>query len=273
MDRPLIFSVQRYAIFDGPGIRTTVFFKGCPLRCAWCHNPESQSFAEEELFYPERCVHCGRCREGCPRDARQTVGASYEPEALLRLLLRDRAFYESSGGGVTFSGGEVMAQDEEYLLALLRPLQRQGVSVAIDTCGHAPYARFEAILSYISLFLYDIKAMDADLHRRYTGADNFLILENAHRLCRAGARLNARVPVIPGVNAEDGEMRAIARFVAEKMGGCPVSLLPYHALGAEKAHRLAGREAASFAPPSDQDMARIAKIFAAEGLAEVRIGG
>ena len=206
MVTPLVIDLQRFSLHDGDGIRTTVFFKGCPLSCEWCHNPEGQRFEREWMFYKDRCIGCGRCREGeltedtCPSGARELVGRAYTLAELMRLLTRDRQCYEVSGGGVTLSGGEVMAQDMDYVAELARRLAREGISVNIDTCGLAPWSAFERIMPYADTFLYDIKAMDPQVHARYTGVDNALILDNLKRLSAAGARINIRVPVIPGVN-------------------------------------------------------------------------
>ncbi len=275
---PLIFNIQKFSIHDGTGIRTTVFFKGCPLRCAWCHNPESQSFAPEWLRRPERCIHCGGCEKGesCPTGAREAVGQTYPLDALSALLMRDRVFYDGSGGGVTLSGGEPMAQEGGYVPALVRRLARRGIRVAIDTCGHAPYALFEAMLPYVDTFLYDIKAIDPALHARYTGVSNELILANARRLSADGAHINLRVPVIPGVNADDAEMGRIIRFARENMRAEQVNLLPYHALGRDKAARLEGRESAptaDFVEPTPEAMRAVQRAWLDAGFERVYIGG
>jgi len=295
---PLIVNIQRFSIHDGAGIRTTVFFKGCPLRCAWCHNPESQSFEPEQQYYPERCVRCGRCAEGCPAGARETVGKGFSASALCALLERDKAFYDGSGGGVTLSGGEPMAQDGAYLLEVAKRLTQRGVRVAIDTCGYAPYERFLAVLPYVDTFLYDIKAVDSALHERYTGAANGLILANARRLSDEGARINVRVPVIPGVNipgsaiaepkrddserdnserddaeTAGSEMGRIIRFVRESVRTGQINLLPYHRLGRDKSARLGGRRGASLAEPTPEAMEAVLSAWQEAGFENVLIGG
>ncbi len=279
MDTPLVIDLQRFSLHDGDGIRTTVFFKGCPLSCEWCHNPEGQRFEREWMFYKDRCIGCGRCREGeltedtCPSGARELVGRAYTLAELMRLLTRDRQCYEVSGGGVTLSGGEVMAQDMDYVAELARRLAREGISVNIDTCGLAPWSAFERIMPYADTFLYDIKAMDPQVHARYTGVDNALILDNLKRLSAAGARINIRVPVIPGVNDTPDEVRAMIEFVRANVKAVRVSLLPYHRLGSDKCERLEGHQAHEFAVPSNEHMEELAGQWRAAGFADVRIGG
>jgi pyruvate formate lyase activating enzyme len=269
---PLIFNIQKFSIHDGAGIRTTVFFKGCPLRCAWCHNPESQSFAVERFHYPERCIGCGRCAEGCFSMVYETVGKTYPAAELCALLERDRIFYDSSGGGVTFSGGEPLAQDEAYLASVAERLSRRGIRVTIDTCGHAPYARFQALFPFVDTFLYDIKLIDDALHERYTGVSNRLILKNARRLSEDGARIHARVPVIPGVNMHDAEMRNIIGFVRENMRAEEIHLMPYHRLGQDKNERL-GRQCALFDEPAPSDMQTVLSAWKEAGFENIHIGG
>ena len=197
---------------------SAVFFKGCPLNCEWCHNPETQRYKREMQFDPEKCTGCGVCVESCPqkalsmkegkpavrRDActlcgrcenvcpagiREAVGREYTVKELVKELMKDQIFYEDSGGGVTFSGGEAMAMDLDYLLSVAKELRRQDVTLTIDTCGYVPYEKFQAILPYVDTFLYDVKVMDPELHRKYIGVDNGLILENLIRLARDGARI------------------------------------------------------------------------------------
>lgn len=279
MDTPLVIDLQRFSLHDGDGIRTTVFFKGCPLSCEWCHNPEGQRFEREWMFYKDRCIGCGRCREGeltedtCPSGARELVGRAYTLAELMRLLTRDRQCYEVSGGGVTLSGGEVMAQDMDYVAELARRLAREGISVNIDTCGLAPWSAFERIMPYADTFLYDIKAMDPQVHARYTGVDNALILDNLKRLSAAGARINIRVPVIPGVNDTPDEVRAMIEFARSNVKAVRVSLLPYHRLGSDKCERLEGHQTHEFEVPSNEHMEELAGQWRAASFADVRIGG
>jgi len=246
MITPLIFDIKRTSTVDGPGIRTTVFLKGCNLDCFWCHNPEGKSPEVQIAFFSEKCVGCGvcartcsspamctacgRCTETCPAQARRLYGRVYAPEELFAILCADRAYYEATGGGVTFSGGECMLYPE-YVSTLSRLCREQGISVAIDTAGNVPYFHFEAVLPYVDMFLYDIKCLDDALHRHGTGCGNVRILENLERLRTTGKRILIRVPVIPGFN-DDAEVERIKAYCAER--GLPYELLPYHEIGESK---------------------------------------
>ncbi|MBR3848704.1 MAG: glycyl-radical enzyme activating protein, partial [Oscillospiraceae bacterium] len=214
-----IFDIQRSSFHDGPGIRTTVFFKGCNLACAWCHNPESQSFLKETLNFPDKTTPCGR---------------DYTADEVFETVLRDELFYEASGGGVTFSGGECMLQ-LDFLLEILKKCKEHGLHTAVDTAGNVPWESFEKVLPFTDLFLYDIKTMDDSLHKKYTGVGNGLILENLSRLFKSGAKIWIRIPVICGINDSEEEMQKICTFL--NAIGIPeaVELLPYHALGEGKA--------------------------------------
>ena len=199
-----ITNIQKFSIHDGDGIRTSVFFKGCPLKCEWCHNPETQRYEREIQYDPDKCTGCGscvrvcpshavvledgkpvtdrkactlcgRCENFCPAGIREVVGKEYTVKELVRELMKDQIFYEDSGGGVTFSGGEVMTMDMDYILAAARELHRQDITLTIDTCGYVPYEKFESLLPYVDTFLYDVKVMDPEIHRKYIGTDNKLI--------------------------------------------------------------------------------------------------
>lgn len=257
---PYIMNIQKYCVHDGDGIRTTVFFKGCELRCKWCHNPESQPFEPSRMVYAER-------------GETELIGRQYELKELVRLLERDLPFYEQSGGGVTLSGGEVMQQEGDYVLRLTRTLYEHGISVNIDTCGLAPWERFEAILPYVDTFLYDIKHIDAKAHEELTGADNTVILDNFSRLIRAGARINVRLPIVPGANADPKAISALAKYLKATAFGAinKISLLPYHKTGSEKYRRL-GKEATIYAVPDDEDMKKLENIFHEQGFLNVSIG-
>lgn len=236
MHTPLIFNMQGFSLDDGPGIRSMIFFKGCPLDCQWCHNPEGKSFGAEEVFHESSCKCCGRCKAGleCIYGAKETVGVAYPIDEVIKKVLRDRQLFEVSKGGVTLSGGEVLAQDGEYLLALLKQFKRQGVHVAIDTSGYAPWEKIDALMPYVDLWLYDLKTASPDIHIQYTGVDNALILSNLQKLSDAGARIWLRVPMIPGVNMEQQEINRmidIARNIARIE---QVNLLMYHRMGQDK---------------------------------------
>ncbi len=271
-----IFDIQRSSFVDGPGIRTAVFFKGCNLRCAWCHNPESQSATPQLLVYGDKCVGCGKCLEKCPHDltscelcgkcelycpaeARRVCGKEYTADELLTEILADKLFYETSGGGATFSGGECMLYPD-FLAELLQKCKAQGVHTAVDTAGHVPFAHFERVLPFADMFLYDVKSMDAEVHKAYTGVDNALILDNLGRLLERGARVWIRMPVVADVNDNEGEMHALAAFLEKH--GLPekIELLPYHAMGESKA-RAIGREPQIFKAPDKERLAALASLL------------
>lgn len=268
----LLFDIQRASTADGPGFRTTVFFKGCNLRCAWCHNPESQSFQPQLLFYQDRCTHCGACRHVCPhalekctlcgqcalvcpQEARKLCGASYTVDQVMKSILPDRLFYQTSSGGATFSGGECLLQPD-FLKALLSACRAEGIHTAVDTAGAVPFEVFEEILPLTDMFLYDVKCMDPLRHRQYTGQGNELILENLSRLLRMGQRVWVRVPIVPGVNDTLDEMRALRAFLLTNGYPEKVELLPYHSMGEAKTRAL-GREAHLFTPPSPDQMSAL----------------
>ena len=289
-ERPLIIDVKRHAIHDGPGIRTTVFFKGCPLNCLWCHNPEAISPDPEIGFYPDDCIGCGKCAEVCPNDAIQMdspgridrmlcqrcgkcadvcpgtglrkVGTYYELDQLVELLLRDRTYYEVSGGGVTLSGGEPTFY-MDYAGQLLRRLKEQGIHTAIQTAGCFDYTAFQTnILPFISLILYDIKLIDPEKHRFYTGSGNRVILENFRRLIKdSPAPMIPRIPLIPGITATPENLQAISDFLQE-CGLTRCWLLPYNPLGFSKRENI-GKEAMELPTEwmSEEEKARCEEIF------------
>lgn len=260
----LIFDVQRGSTVDGPGVRTTVFFKGCNLRCAWCHNPESQNRQPEMLYYRDKCTGCGKCTSVCPHkgetctlcgtcalycpaEAKQICGRLASEEELLSEIRKDIPYFVTSGGGATFSGGECLLQPE-FLSALLKGCRAEGIHTAVDTAGNVPFSVLEAILPDTNLFLYDIKAVTPELHRQYTGADNARILDNYKKLLQSGAEVWVRVPLIPEVNANEEEFSKIAAFL-KKYPPERTELLPYHALGGNKYRALTGEEPPRFSVP------------------------
>ena len=272
----MIFDIQHGSFVDGPGMRTSVFFKGCNLRCAWCHNPESQSFQPERLFYEEKCTHCGLCEQVCPTGtadcklcglcqryceagARKICGREYSVDALMDELLADRDFYSSTGGGITFSGGEPMLQPD-FLVQVLECCAQEGIHTAVDTAGHVDWAVFERILPVTDLFLYDIKCMDTKQHRIYTGAGNERILDNLARLLDSGKPVWIRIPVVAGVNDSVEEMELIAAFLRAHRWPERVELLPYHAMGEEKLRALR-RPPAQFTGPDTEHMCRLRSVF------------
>lgn len=235
-----IFDIQRFSVHDGPGIRTTVFMKGCPLRCKWCHNPEGLSRSIQLQYFEEACIQCGRCggsrkledAQRCPSEALKICGRQVEVDELVKEILKDRVFYGNTGG-VTFSGGECLLQPE-FVSAALVAAKAEGLHCSVDTSGFVPWSAFEMTLDVCDLYLYDIKCMDAERHKLFTGVDNRLILENIRRLSRFGKEIWVRVPVIPGFNNTQIEMESIADFVQTLNSVSNVTLIPYHNLGAGK---------------------------------------
>lgn len=261
MKKATIFDIQRNSFVDGPGIRTTVFFKGCNLKCAWCHNPESQAAKPQIMFYPDKCTKCGRCRDItekdmdfiCFNDAKEICGKEYTSDEVFGEILKDKAFYVSSNGGVTFSGGECMLQID-FLCEILKKCKENGIHTAVDTAGNVPWEYFERILKYTDLFLYDIKLFDSEKHTKYTGCGNKVILDNLKKLFKADAKVYIRIPIISGVNASMDEMQKIKSFL-QPYQPVKIELLPYHKLGTHKYDAL-NMENHEFDVP-DQDTVRI----------------
>lgn len=301
MTTGIVYDIKKYSIHDGPGIRTTFHLKGCPLSCWWCHNPESQSLLPVVLYRKDRCIGCGRCVESCPHkalsfvndgvhvDLSRCVGcgvcASVCPSLALELVGRtmtvpelvaearkDELFYDQSGGGVTFSGGEPLMQPE-FLLEVLEACGAAGFHRAVDTCGFAPEETILRVARHTDLFLYDLKHMDPEAHRLYTGVDNVLILSNLRRLDEAGARLNIRVPLIPGINDSPENLDALGRFVASLNHVAGLNLLPYHTAGRSKYPKWGMTYRLEETPPPTEHQVRVAaEALRRQGL-EVTIGG
>lgn len=300
----LITAIQKYSIHDGDGIRTTVFFKGCNLRCTWCHNPETQNYKKELLFDEDRCVGCGNCVDVCPAEAitleggkavtdrkkctacgecvdycnlnlREIAGQEYPVDQLVKELRKDEMFYEESGGGVTLSGGEVMMTDIDYLEELVKKLHHFGISVTIDTCGQAPYENYQRILPYVDTFLYDIKLMASEIHKQYMGTGNELILSNLEKLSRDGARLYIRIPTVKEVNGSDEAMRSIINYLQEKnIHVTKVNLLPYHNTGSGKYMKIGKNyEGADLHAPDKEEMNHFVELFREAGFHNIKIGG
>ncbi len=231
--KPLIFDIARASFEDGPGLRTVVFLKGCPLRCVWCQNPESQSPEAEMMFDAKKCIDCGNCRTGCHTLARRTLGEYYSPEHLARIILRDRIFYRSSSGGVTFSGGEPLMHID-YIYETAEILKRENLHITVETSGFFNFNQLaEALLPKVDLFLFDIKIMDPDRHRDATGHSNETILKNFDRLRKSGAAILPRIPLIPGFTMDENNLVQISRFLALRQI-TRYSLLPYNPSGIGK---------------------------------------
>lgn len=235
----LISGIKRMEIHDGDGLRTTVFFKGCPLKCIWCHNPESISFEKQIAFFKEKCIGCGSCggersataARGCPTDAMCQYGREYELDELTDTVLQDELFFKNGGGGVTLSGGECLAQPE-FAVSLAAALKERGISVYVDTCGYAKREIFERIMPFTDKFLYDVKALDRETHVRCTGRDNSLILDNLRFLSDSGCAIEIRYPLVMGYN--DGEREGIGRMLSELRGIDKVKVLKYHSFSASR---------------------------------------
>lgn len=267
MKKGIIFDIKRYAVHDGPGIRTTVFFKGCHLRCFWCHNPEglvpepeltfiktrclpdcndcvqsctrgALSRPDQEIFIDrEKCDLCGDCVEACPTGALEIIGKWMSIEEVMKEIEKDMIFYDDSKGGVTFSGGEPLLQ-LEFLNSLLEECKKKGIHTSLDTSGYAPIESLEKIKDKVDLFLYDIKMIDDEKHKKTTGVSNKLILENLRKLSEKGNKVVVRIPVIPGINDSDEDISKIAEFITTLKEIKDISILPYHNIGKHKYEKL-----------------------------------
>jgi pyruvate formate lyase activating enzyme len=257
----IIFDIKRYAINDGPGIRTAVFLKGCPLECWWCHNPEGQSSQPQMMFRSNRCKaskacievcpmkairwengsitnwgicdDCGKCAEVCYAGAREMVGSIVTVSQLMVEIKRDIPFFDQSGGGVTFTGGEPMVQ-REFLWESLLACKEQGIHTIVDTSGYASWEGFEQIMSCVDIFLYDLKLIDETRHKQYTSVSNLMILDNLKKLSRARASIIVRIPLIPGVNDDEENIIQSASFLSDLPHLLGVELMPYHEIGLAK---------------------------------------
>ncbi len=252
-----IFNIQRFSIHDGPGIRTIVFFKGCYLRCAWCCNPESQNFEIETML---------------ENGKEKIVGRDVTVEELLPEILADMPYYRRSGGGVTLSGGEILCQPE-FAAELLKACQAHGLHTAVESTAVASFEKIEMILPYLDMYLMDIKHMDSEKHKEYTGWNNERILENAKKIAKSGVELIIRTPVVPTFNDDAASIRAIAKYAASLEGVKEYHLLPYHRLGQDKYDRL-GRQYSlkEILPPSQEKMEYLLSVAEESGL-KCQIGG
>lgn len=295
----LVFNIMRFSLHDGPGIRTAVFLKGCPLRCWWCHNPESQSGRPEVMYAADRCVRCGdcvpacehgaltfdngpvrdpelcaqcgKCAEKCLTEARRFVGEWITPEQVVRRVRRDIVFFDDSGGGVTFSGGEPLMQPD-FLVSAAKACKAAGIHVALDTCGYARPEVLARVTPHVDLVLFDVKVVDPARHRELTGVPNQLILDNLSMLVRSGKSVIVRIPLIPGVNDDEQNVHESIDLLTH-VGVKRVDLLGYHEAGTEKYERLGSKyRLGGLKPLATETMEELADRFCRAGLA-VRIGG
>jgi pyruvate formate lyase activating enzyme len=302
MIQPLIFDIKRYAIDDGPGIRVTIFFKGCPLSCRWCHNPESQSMLQQKLYTAARCIGvldcidvcpnnalemtpagivtnegkcglCSKCAEACPTKAIEMSGRYYSIPQLLEVIEKERVHIDQSGGGVTISGGEPLLFPD-FLTELLFMCKQRGMHTAVDTSGFASKETLLKAAQYTDLFLYDLKMMDPVLHHEWTGADNRLILENLKVLTGLGKNVNIRIPLIKNVNTSEDELLEMVHFISDLQGRKPfVNLLPFHRSGTAKYEKLGFPwNGYDMEVLSEQELEQVAVIFNRNGI-ETEIGG
>lgn len=300
MQKAIITNIQKYSIHDGPGIRTTVFFKGCPLNCLWCHNPETHNSNSEIMFFKERCTLCGlcleicpqkaidfvdgypvinknkcnlcgKCSDFCPSNARELVGKEISVKDLMREILKDEAFYDESNGGVTFSGGEPLIY-ADYLSNVLQVCKARGIHTTIDTSGYASWEQFEKIADNVDLFLFDIKHMNNEKHLKYTGVENIIILQNLKKLSERGSNIYIRMPIIAGINDDDENIDLSVDFIS-KLNIIHVNLLPYHNIGMDKYKRLNMEyKLTGFEKPSDEVINKIAVKFENAGI-KIKIRG
>lgn len=285
-----ITDIKRFAVHDGDGIRTMVFFSGCPLRCLWCHNPENLERRTRLMFYLHKCrgcgkcaeicschdikdrehaIHreacnlCGKCAEVCPAEALTLTGKERDNAVIVSELLRDREFYETSGGGITLSGGECLCQPQACL-DILRAMRGQGISTAVDTCGFVPRETIERVFPYTDAFLYDIKAYDEEVHIRCTGQSNRLIFDNLRYILTRGGRVEIRFPYVPGYNSDQTEK--IARFLASQPPVTRVRVLPYHNFAASKYDALGIRNTLPVTLPTEEELQQARATFLAYGI-------
>lgn len=306
MKPAVIFNIQRFSLHDGPGIRTTVFFKGCPLRCRWCHNPEGLKNKIEILYNKDKCTLCGECVIRCPEsavhitdktvvtdtgkccfcsectyycvnEAREIAGKEYSVDELMKIILKDRVFYEESGGGVTLSGGEP-AMQIDFVEELLKKLKAENIHTAVDTSGIMPFEYYERIYKYTDLFLYDIKLIDEKKHKIFTGLSNDIIIDNLKKLSdlykktAANENINLRLPIIEGVNADNEHIDKLIDLIRD-LGIININLLPYHNISEHKYKKLNMEyNGLEMSVPSDEKMISFKLKLENEGYI-VKIGG
>lgn len=288
-DKGLVFNIQKYSMNDGSGIRTIVFFKGCPLRCQWCSNPESQRLMPEVIRVKDECINCGKCKlllnkskkegkkpdyaeisEACPAECWTLKGEWMSIQDIYEVVAQDREFYLTSGGGITFSGGEVLTQ-WKFASKLAKTLKDNYFDLASETTGYAKYEHAYEVLKHCDTVLYDLKHMDSEMHKKYIGVPNELILENARRLREDGVNLIYRYPVIGGINNTIENVDATIKF-AKETNVPEIHLLPYHRFGESKYEKLGMEYVCDAYTPSDEEMNSYKERIEAAGLKSI-IGG
>ena len=285
-----IIQIKRFAVHDGDGIRTTVFFKGCPLKCLWCHNPETLSPERQLAFYEHKCIGCGKCAEVCschtfsenihrtdrlkctvcgkcvelcPQSALEIFGMETDTDEICAALLKDQAFYDESGGGITLSGGECLLQSE-VCCEILKTMKQNGINTAVDTCGFIPRSAIDKVMPYTDTFLYDIKAIDEDLHIKCTGQSNKIILDNLLYLDNCGAKIEIRIPYIPRYN--DNQIGKIGKFLSGLSHVIRVRVLPYHNYAASKYAALGINNTLPPLIPTEKEIQNAESIISSSGL-------
>lgn len=277
-----VFDIKRYAIHDGPGIRLNVFLKGCPLQCRWCHNPEGQDPDPVVMFNQSRCISCNLCQDytnpsDCPSGALELCGKYMSVQEVLDLALREKVFFDRSGGGVTFTGGEPLMQPD-FLIALLQACQQHDIHTTIDTCLYAPESVLKQVIPHTDLFLADLKIMDSAQHLKYTDTDNRLILTNLLTIARSGVPFALRIPLLKDVNDTKAEVEAMQAFALElnSLGNLTgVHLLPYHDYGKAKKSRIYKGivpKMGDFAPPSSRKIKQLLDSWHALGFHAIQGG-
>lgn len=302
MSQPLIFDIKRYAINDGPGIRITIFLKGCPLSCDWCHNPESQSVKMQKMYSnskcigcgecveaceqnactltpngivtdPNACILCGKCAEVCPTKATEMSGELQSIEQIMKAIEKEMVFFNQSNGGVTFSGGEPLMHSD-FLIKLLDACGEKNIHRVVDTTGFSNKKVLLEVAKRTDHFLFDLKMMDSKKHKEYTGVNNEIILENLELLADTGASINIRIPLIKGVNDDDENIDQTIQYIQSLPGeNRKINILPYHGVAAKKYEKLGGKyEEGAMAEPSEKEQMLIVEKFASNGLDAV-LGG
>ena len=302
MVKGIIFDVKRYAIHDGPGIRSTVFLKGCPLQCQWCQNPEGIEPGPEIFVRQKRCAEdcdacvsacpqgaiskdgnsikidrekcdfCGKCEDACVYEALEIIGREVTVAEALVEMERDRVFFDESGGGITFSGGEPLMQ-LDFLMELLPEIKKRNIHVTLDTSGFVSFRDLERVSDQVDLFLYDLKIMDDEKHKEYTGVSNRIILENLRELTERGKPTAVRIPLISGVNDDDQSIQSLTEYLQSLKNIKHISLLPYHSGGCEKYRNLKKEDSLkTFQPPSGMRIDEIGKLLIEAGFS-VKTGG